>query len=321
VSPCHPIQNQYDALGTLKRVTLPDGTVIDYITDGQNRRIGKKVDGYLTQGFLYGDNFRPVAELDAGNQVISRFVYAGGGNTPTYMIKNGTVYRIMADQVGSPRLIIDTTTGNVAQKLNYDPFGNVTLDTNPGFQPFGFAGGLYDTYTHLTHFGARDYNARTGRWLQKDPILFAGGDTELYGYCVNDPVNFFDPFGLCPETIQNRKGFAGRTIDGLYTDIYSFVNPDLPDDRVNVFMAVVGMVVDSIDPEVGFTNTIIPRKMLGLDGGKSVHIIEKLGEETVSVTHQVERAGEIIHQHQTHIGKYGGQRQFPNQWIEHGDVP
>jgi hypothetical protein len=48
----------------------------------------------------------------------------------------------------------------------------------------------------LTHFGARDYNAITGRWLQKDPILFAGGDTELYGYCLDDPVNFFDSWGL-----------------------------------------------------------------------------------------------------------------------------
>ena len=34
--------------------------------------------------------------------------------------------------------------------------GNITSDTNPGFQPFGFAGGLYDTDTGLTRFGARD---------------------------------------------------------------------------------------------------------------------------------------------------------------------
>jgi hypothetical protein len=29
------------------------------------------------------------------------------------------------------------------QELRYDAFGRVVLDTNPGFQPFGFAGGLY----------------------------------------------------------------------------------------------------------------------------------------------------------------------------------
>ena len=41
-------------------------------------------------------------------------------------------------------------------------------DTNPGFQPFGFAGGLYDPDTGLVRFGARDYDAETGRWTSKE---------------------------------------------------------------------------------------------------------------------------------------------------------
>jgi len=69
------------------------------------------------------------------------------------------------------------------------------LDTNPGFQPFGFAGGLYDPQTGLVRFGVRDYDPETGRWTAKDPIGFDGGDTNLYGYVVNDPVNLFDPLG------------------------------------------------------------------------------------------------------------------------------
>jgi RHS repeat-associated protein len=60
----------------------------------------------------------------------------------------------------------------------------ITADTNPGFQPFGFAGGLYDVDTGLTRFGARDYDAFTGRWTSKDPIRFAGGDANLYGYVL-----------------------------------------------------------------------------------------------------------------------------------------
>ncbi|MDS4031603.1 MAG: hypothetical protein RKO66_16235 [Candidatus Contendobacter sp.] len=38
----------------------------------------------------------------------------------------------------------------------------MTLDTSPGFQPFGFAGGLYDKDTGLVRFGARDYGAADG---------------------------------------------------------------------------------------------------------------------------------------------------------------
>ncbi|HET8934091.1 MAG TPA: RHS repeat-associated core domain-containing protein [Polyangiales bacterium] len=47
-------------------------------------------------------------------------------------------------------------------------FGVVLNDSNPGFQPFGFAGGLYDADTGLVRFGERDYDALTGRWTKKD---------------------------------------------------------------------------------------------------------------------------------------------------------
>jgi RHS repeat-associated protein len=65
-----------------------------------------------------------------------------------------------------------------------------------GFQPFGFAGGFSDHDTKLVRFGMRDYDAETARWTMKDPILFAGGDTNVYGYVLNDPVNLVDPEGL-----------------------------------------------------------------------------------------------------------------------------
>jgi RHS repeat-associated protein len=115
------------------------------------------------------------------------------------MLKGGKTYRILSDHLGSPRLVVNISNGYVAQRMDYDAFGNVILDSNPGFQPFGFAGGIYDPDTKLTRFGARDYDAQTGRWTAKDPILFAGGDANLYGYVINDPVNLTDPKGLSPS--------------------------------------------------------------------------------------------------------------------------
>ncbi|MFZ5698559.1 MAG: RHS repeat-associated core domain-containing protein [Pseudomonadota bacterium] len=91
---------------------------------------------------------------------------------------------------------MNTTDGSIAQRMDYDSYGNVTTDTNPGFQPFGFAGGLYDRDTKLVRFGARDYDAETGRWTTRDPIGFAGGDFNLYTYVGNDPINFNDPTGF-----------------------------------------------------------------------------------------------------------------------------
>ena len=66
---------------------------------------------------------------------------------------------------------------------------------NPGFQPFGFAGGLYDPDTGLVRFGARDYDPEVGRWTAKDPIRFDGGTTNLYVYADKDPVNLIDQTG------------------------------------------------------------------------------------------------------------------------------
>jgi RHS repeat-associated protein len=75
--------------------------------------------------------------------------------------------------------------------------------------PFGFAGGLYDTDTKLTHFGYREYDAYTGKWTAKDPILFRGSLSNLYGYVLNDPVNFIDPSGLWDPGAEVTPNFNG----------------------------------------------------------------------------------------------------------------
>jgi RHS repeat-associated protein len=94
------------------------------------------------------------------------------------------------------RSVVDAATGVVAQRLEYDEYGRVLTNTNPGFQPFGYTGGLLDETTNLTRLGARDYDAETGRWTAKDPIGFAGADANLYTYAGNDPVDNADPAGL-----------------------------------------------------------------------------------------------------------------------------
>ena len=94
--------------------------------------------------------------------------------------------------LGSVQQIINTATGATIQQIDYDEYGNVLHDSNPGFTPFGFAGGLYDPATKLVRFGARDYDAVTGRWTTKDPTLFKGSELDLYCYCSCDPINSLD---------------------------------------------------------------------------------------------------------------------------------
>ncbi len=140
-----------------------------------------------------------------------------GQNAPDAMVKNGKTYRIIKDHVGSPRLVVDTASGAIAQRIDYDEFGRVVTDTNPGFQPFGFAGGIHDAHTNLVRFGARDYDAATGRGTAKDPIGFSGGDTNLYGYVLEDPVNFKDSRGTDADVADALLGaeIAGGLLGAL----------------------------------------------------------------------------------------------------------
>lgn len=187
---------EYDVRGSLLSVGMPDGTEIEYIIDGKGRRVGKKIDGVLVQGLVYKDDIRIGAELDGNGNVVSQFVYLDTNHSPDFMIRGGTVYRFLKDQVGSVRATVDVLTGTFAQELVLDELGNVLNDTNPGFQPFGLAGGLYDQDVRLLRFGARDYDPLIGRWTASDPIRFAAGSSNLYLYVNGDPINSADPSGL-----------------------------------------------------------------------------------------------------------------------------
>ena len=64
--------------------------------------------------------------------------------------------------------------------------------------PFAWKGqsGQYtDSETSLVYCNARYYSPAIGRFLSRDPIVFAGG-INVYGYCGGDPVNYADPSGL-----------------------------------------------------------------------------------------------------------------------------
>ena len=93
--------------------------------------------------------------------------------------------------------------------------------------PFGFAGGLYDSDTQLTHFGYREYDSFTGKWTAKDPIGFAGGDSNLYGYVLNDPVNLVDPEGLWSLGIGFHNFFGGILTIGRNPDNNLFLSISL----------------------------------------------------------------------------------------------
>lgn len=181
----------YDAFGQLRKA----GNVT-YGTSLLNRRIAKTVDGIVQRYYTYTPEGQLIGELDSNMNLVKTFIYASKSHVPDYFIdQNGNSFKIITDHLGSVRFVVDAISGEIVQKMHHDEFGKVLVDTNPNATPFGFAGGLYDFETGLVRFGARDYDPHAGRWTAKDPIRFSGGDENLYGYVLQDPVNLIDPIG------------------------------------------------------------------------------------------------------------------------------
>ncbi|HCR55128.1 MAG TPA: hypothetical protein DIW27_11980 [Cytophagales bacterium] len=192
----------YDSFGNLISVQLPNGDVVTYEIDALNRRVGKKKNGILQSRYIYMDALRIAAELDGSMQLKRRFGYATKSNIPDYYVEAGVKYRIISDQVGSPRLVFNIDNASIVAAMNHSEFGKVVANTNTSLNlPFGFAGGLWDEDTGLLRFGARDYDPETGRWTSKDPIGFLGGDTNLYAYVGGNPMSYIDPSGLESEVV------------------------------------------------------------------------------------------------------------------------
>jgi RHS repeat-associated protein len=213
----------YDEQGQLRAVVLSDGRQLTYGIDPQGRRGSRSMDGAVSERYLWAGD-RLLAVLEPDGRIRDRFVYAEN-HVPTYFVRGGRTYAFVTDVRGSVRLVVDAATGAVAQELSYDAFGRVLSDSNPGFQPFGFAAGLYDAATGLVRFGMRDYDPELGEWTAPDPIGFLGGDPNLYRYCGGDPVNLVDPTGLDPahdaimEVFENADysvpGIAGSVATAL----------------------------------------------------------------------------------------------------------
>ncbi|MFC5766753.1 RHS repeat-associated core domain-containing protein [Actinacidiphila bryophytorum] len=113
---------------------------------------------------------------------------------------DGTFAYVVSDRQGTGQLQIDAATQTLTRR-QYLPFGQTRTATSGWLGTRGYVGGQQDDTTGLTNFGAREYDATTGRFLTPDPLLAPGDPQSLnaYAYADNSPVTLSDPSGNQPE--------------------------------------------------------------------------------------------------------------------------
>jgi RHS repeat-associated protein len=222
----------YDSLNRLFQVNrVSDGAVIGaYIYDALNRRIRKTI----SNGGLSGNIPNETTDyLWLGNQVMEeRDPFGGTGSTDTPIKQyiwgsyvdecvQLTSYTILGPQslpAGTYYLLQDllyravalTNSSGIVEAYDTDAYGQTIIYTGPGSDgvwftnddmqsSYGandiiFCGYRYDPESQLYYVRNRTYSPFLGRWIQRDPIGYAGG-INLYEYVGGRVLVTVDPEG------------------------------------------------------------------------------------------------------------------------------
>jgi RHS repeat-associated protein len=194
---------------------------IEYLYDGNNQRIGKRIDGAVTERYVIDRNQIALVFDGAGSQT-HRYLY---GTQIDQILADETATSMvwaLADNQGTIRDLIDDT-GNVVSHINYDSFGRVVSKTGSIDFRYGYTGREQDGETGLDYYRARYYDAGNGRFISEDPLGFGGGDRNLTRYVRNNAVNAVDSSGLVTETyIHSGSHIYGHTAINVNGTVYTF---------------------------------------------------------------------------------------------------
>ena len=223
----------YDENGNLISKTVSSVTT-DYTWDALNRLL-ELDDGTTTAEYDYnGDGLRVAATVNSsttdftwdpmglGTILDDGDEYARGLGLISRITSGGTPTYVHADGLGSVRLLTDNTATVVGTET-YDVFGASRSQTGTQV-PFTFTGEQVDNESGLVYLRARYMDPESGRFINRDPIGFAGGDVNLYTYVRNNPAELTDPSGLWPDVdVGNPLDWPGDAYDYVVDNADSIV--------------------------------------------------------------------------------------------------
>lgn len=195
------------------------GATENYVYDPSGQRLIKRE---ATKVTLYLGNHEYVLDKASNSVTGTRLLSLGGAVAARTPI--GVTY-VIADRQGTAAWVVDGKTLQATQR-KMTVFGAERPGSTPVPVPAnkGFVGGTEDA-TGLTHIGAREYDADTGRFISVDPLMNVSESDTLngYSYAGNNPVTYSDPTGLSHKASEGGGG--GNALRGSPLWNHPFFGP------------------------------------------------------------------------------------------------
>ena len=202
---------RYDLLNRQTYVKTLDGREQENLYDGEGLRAGLTENGKRTIFLFHSGEI--LTEGDGESSPVRR--YLTGFGLSHVQTKDGAYHAYHQDEQGSTAYITGQGVENCYQ---YDSFGNLTEKKETITNRILYTGQQYDQETGQYYLRARYYSPVVGRFLQED--TYRGDGLNLYAYCANNPVMYYDPSGhdgCGNETTQNKQTIELPEYDGKIT--------------------------------------------------------------------------------------------------------
>ena len=195
------LKGKYDGWNRLVEILdTSDSLLATYFYNGLNQRVKKTVGGVTTTSF-FNERWQELESITSG--VTTSYIW-GQRYIDDLVLREKGAEKLYA--LHDPNWNVVATcdsTGTVQERMCYDAFGKVSwfdaAFASKGASTYDwnrtFTGQVFDGETSLMLYRNRYHHAGLGRFMQRDPIGYAGKDENLYRYVGNVSIHGLDPYG------------------------------------------------------------------------------------------------------------------------------